>query len=384
MDQARSTNVQYSCAQEASAVHNHVATMYELSLCFEPFHADARSPYTSSNTSSGSTSYGTQYGLDPGMTSSTSTPNGLPLYASGMTKYPYPYQITPAYNPTSVRGDYPTSPTHFAPSYSANTSFGPTPSKSRPVNDGTSIFLSGLPYYQSEIALRNTLRTYGHLTYLEIHPDSRKLGKGKGTARARFQTPHQALTAIRGLDGLSMGGRKISVKLAKEDGGAYPPTISKPVSEPRGTHNPLSSQKKGHKRSKSRGPVASSTSPSIDKSHGNSHQSPNTGPLVVNGARSSGSWRNSRDAASESDESSEDSSSESSDDSSDDEEDDDERKRSNGQRGMCLFSSSPLPMHHTAHLFFHHPWSSLSSIKELTSLLLSRVQPPRCPVVSAE
>ncbi|KAK5058727.1 hypothetical protein LTR84_010991 [Exophiala bonariae] len=350
MDQARSTDVRYSCAQEASALHNHVGTM----------------PYTSSNTQTGSTSYGTQYSFDPGMTSSTSTPNGLPLYASGMTKYPYPYQIAPAYNTTPVRGDYPTSPTHYAPSYPTTTAFSQPTSKSRPpVNDGTSVFLSGLPYYHSEIELRNTLRAYGHLTYLEIHPDSRKLGKGKGTARARFQTPQQALTAIRGLDGRSIGGRKISVKQVKDDiGSGYSTTnTSKPVSDNRTTQVSISSQKKIHKRSKSSGGAVSSST-STDKSHGTkAHHSSNTGPLVVNGARSSGSRRNSRDAASESDESSEDSNCESSDNSSDDEEDEDEPKLSSAKRGMCLlFPKFPFLALYPPHLPLIHPpptWSSL-------------------------
>lgn len=324
-DQPRSSSARYSCAQEASTRNTPVPTIYGLPLQIKSSHADTQRPYSTSTNRSGSTSYNTQYSLDASMTSATSGGRGPPPYASTMNKYPHPYQIAPAYNMTSVRGDYPTSPSHYSPSYPATPALGSTTSKSRSASDGASIFLTGFPYHQSESELRNTLATYGHLVYLEIHPDNRESGKGKGTARARFQTPHQALGAIRGLDGRRIGGRKISVTQAKDDG-RFPTTGPKPAPDARDVIGRWS-QSKDHKYDKSRDVVAPETI-SAKKSH------PNTGPLVVNGARGSVDWRDGRDEGGESDKSSDRSSDESSEDSSDDE-DEEVKRKLNDKRGMC-------------------------------------------------
>ncbi|KEF63816.1 uncharacterized protein A1O9_01794 [Exophiala aquamarina CBS 119918] len=337
VDQACSASVRYSCAQSTSSQSSNPSTM----------------PYTSSARQSVPTPLAAPYG--PGCMVGRSTPatSGHPVYTSGLNKYPSAYQIAPAYSTSSVPSDYPASPRHYTPGYSTTTtSLSSATSKSRSTNDGTTIFLSGLPYYQSETELRGTLQSYGPLVYLEIHPDSRKLGKGKGTARARFQTSHQALNAIRGLDGLCLGGRKISVKQAKEDGTTSTTMLSaKAVSD---NHRPVPSPtlQKKTKPSKSRGPASSAPS---DKSGntGGHHSSNNAGPLVVNGARNSAaSWRNSRGRASESDESSEESSNESSEDSSEDEDGNGNyRNRHEGsadresEKNHIFFSkSSPQPL----------------------------------------
>lgn len=305
--------MRYSCAQEVSALSSHVSTLYEQAQLFEPFYANTHRPYTSSTRQSGSTTYSAQYSLNGSMTTSTAGSGGHPVYAPGLNNQPYTYQMAPTYSTQSVRGDYPTSPpSNYAPNYSATTTSSSTTGKSRLANDATTIFLSGLPYYQSETELRSTLRAYGHLVYLEIHPDNRKVGRGKGTARARFQTSLQALNAIRGLDGVCLGGRKISVKQAKDDG-TLAMTSSKAASDSRTVINPVSQKKT--KRSKTHGPAASAQ---LDKN--NVGHTSNTGPLVVNGARNSASWRNSRDERSESDESSDASSQEDSDESSDEDE----------------------------------------------------------------
>ena len=105
---------------------------------------------------------------------------------------------------------------HYSSKSGANPLF---PTSSLPigsVNDGTTIFLSGLAYYQTENKLRGVLKRYGHVIYLEIHPDSRNPGRNKGTARARYESSSDALSAVRDLDGQYLQNRKISVKQEKK------------------------------------------------------------------------------------------------------------------------------------------------------------------------
>lgn len=316
--------------------------------------------YTSSARQSGPRTYPPPYRPNGCVVPSTSGSGGHPSYSSGLNKYPYSYQIAPAYSTSSVPRDHPTSPSHYTPSYSTTTtSSGPATSKSRSNSDGTTIFLSGLPYYQSETELRGTLQSYGPLAYLEIHPDSRNLGMGKGTARARFQTSHQALNAIRGLDGLCLGGRKISVKQAKDDVTIAATMVSSKTAPD--THRLVLSPllQNQTKWSKSRGPVSTSAQADRSSNVAGHRSSNNTGPLVVNGARSSAapSWRrNSQAGANESDESSnEESSNESSEDSSDDEEEDEDGKYSS-KHGTCSLRSHIRSIDRSGTQLLTSPW----------------------------
>jgi RNA recognition motif-containing protein len=256
------------------------------------------------------------------MTTSTAGSGGRAGYAPGLNKYPYTYQMPPTYSTPSVRGYSTSPPSNYAPNYSATTTSSATAGKFRAANDATTIFLSGLPRDQSETELRSTLRAHGHLVYLEIHPDRRKLGRGKGTARARFQTPLQALNAIRGLDGLRLGGRKISAKQAK-DVDTLSMRSSRTVPDNRAVTRPVSEGKRN--RGKAHRPIASAQ---VDTS--NIDPTSNTGPLVVNGATNSTSWRNSRDEPNESDDNSEESSQESSEESSDEDEEEENYNKNHG------------------------------------------------------
>ncbi|EXJ74450.1 uncharacterized protein A1O5_02746 [Cladophialophora psammophila CBS 110553] len=196
------------------------------------------------------------------------------------------------------------------------------------VNDGSKIFISGLPYYQSESELRSLLKRYGHVIYLEIHPDSRNPGKNKGTARARYKTSSEALSAVHDLDGRYLSNRKISVKQEKEEPSMTTTTKSSTLGSSRmplqETKNESSSSKQKKSvalsskatSSKSRqlasAPLKESASgPSRanrDRSGYSSGSTSPTGPLVVNGAsRSStrrGSWG--EESTEDSDDSSED------------------------------------------------------------------------------
>ncbi|ETI26379.1 hypothetical protein G647_03156 [Cladophialophora carrionii CBS 160.54] len=166
-----------------------------------------------------------------------------------------------------------------------------SPLPPRIINDGTTIFLSSLPYYQSESELRSLLKRYGNVLYLEIHPDHRNPGKNKGTARARYKTLSEALSAVRGLDGHILRDRKISVKQERNELLGQPgPRRPLHVAE-YGASSSVSKQKKnvefsspasGAKTKKSRDAVREPSRAS-DRSQ-RSISSTGSGPLVVNGA----------------------------------------------------------------------------------------------------
>lgn len=89
------------------------------------------------------------------------------------------------------------------------------------IPNGSTIFLSGLPPDQPESQLRGLLKQYGPLVYLEIHPDGRNPAKAKGTARARYASSAEALSAVCGLDGAYLSKNKISVQQEKADQMAF-------------------------------------------------------------------------------------------------------------------------------------------------------------------
>ncbi|KIW65076.1 hypothetical protein PV04_07360 [Phialophora macrospora] len=161
----------------------------------------------------------------------------------------------------------------------------------RPINDGTTVFLSGLPFYQSESELRSLLKRYGNVLYLEIHPDRRNPGKNKGTARARYKTLSEALSAVRGLDGQLLRDRKISVKQERDDapGPAGPRRSLHAAKDSVGSTAPkpkpnveFSSAASGARSKKSRD---ASRGPSrANERSQRSTSSTGLGPLVVNGA----------------------------------------------------------------------------------------------------
>ncbi|EXJ78080.1 hypothetical protein A1O3_09241 [Capronia epimyces CBS 606.96] len=214
----------------------------------------------------------------------------------------------------------------------------------RPVNDGSTVSVSGLPSSQSETHLRGLLSRFGAVLYLEIHPDSHNPGKCKGTARARYQTSSEALNAVRGLDGATLANRKICVKQVKDDAvalassGATRYESKRPVAatqvkklsasmpaQPPRKHKPTRSPH--HTRSKAQSSSAPPLVPSAEPASRNrgstgSGSTSSAGPLVVNGATYS--RRPSRDESSASDDSGEEDMDERDDKSS--EEDDDENE----------------------------------------------------------
>ncbi|KAH0842227.1 hypothetical protein FOPE_07554 [Fonsecaea pedrosoi] len=225
-------------------------------------------------------------------------------------------------------------PVSYSTRFNGDSARPPSPPSAAPLvrrgNDGSKIFISGLPYYQSESELRDLLRRYGNVFYLEIHPDSRNPGKNKGTARARYKTPTEALSAVRDLDGRYLSNRKISVKQEKDEpiltAAAGSSSSGSGSSRRRWQETQCGSGSSAQKKSVVSSKITSSKTkrhtavPSKETArdpsraarkrsgHSSGSTSP-TGPLVVNGARCSSTRRGSWDekSADDSDDSSDDS-----------------------------------------------------------------------------
>ncbi|OAG45516.1 hypothetical protein AYO21_00152 [Fonsecaea monophora] len=238
--------------------------------------------------------------------------------------------ISTTFNPSKHHG----STSVLQHSLNGDSARPPSPPSAAPLvrrgNDGSKIFISGLPYYQSESELRDLLRRYGNVFYLEIHPDSRNPGKNKGTARARYKTPTEALSAVRDLDGRYLSNRKISVKQEKDEpiltAAAGSSSSGSGSSRRRWQETQCGSGSSAQKKSVVSSKITSSKTkrhtavPSKETArdpsraarkrsgHSSGSTSP-TGPLVVNGARCSSTRRGSWDekSADDSDDSSDDS-----------------------------------------------------------------------------
>ncbi|KAK4940525.1 hypothetical protein LTR10_019399 [Elasticomyces elasticus] len=205
-----------------------------------------------------------------------------PLAYSYQTVSPYPTSSsTSVYAPPVVPGTQVATNGYYSVCSGEPQAAAAAPS--RTINDGSTVFISGLPHNQSEPQLRNLLKRYGSLIYLEIHPDSRNPGKVKGTARGRYRTPAEALHAVRNLDGAYLSDRKISVKQTKggsEDVVLLPTDnrMAAPAAAPQKkkiTPKPTTTSKQ-QPAQRGRHVLRGSDSGSV---------SPSTGPLIVNGAR---------------------------------------------------------------------------------------------------
>ena len=174
----------------------------------------------------------------------------------------------------------------------------PPPSTSslpvRQINDGTTILLSGLHSNQSENELRNLLRRFGEVVYLEIHPDSRNPSKTKGSARARYHTSSDAIAAVRDLDGKYLRDRKINVKQERDEQPLMTTHSRSSLRETRNGNGPSTkSQKKiailssNSSSAKSHRPQDCSKGSGRGTERSGGTAKSTAGPLVVNGARKS-------------------------------------------------------------------------------------------------
>ncbi|OAP63923.1 hypothetical protein AYL99_03150 [Fonsecaea erecta] len=329
--------------------------------------------YTTSAHPPASMSYTTQYATMTSWAGQPSVPSLTPTLAPTTMAYlsgvcpPRSSYLTPSAHAGNVGPATPNS-IHFSGDSGLPPPTSSAPPPVRRANDGSKIFISGLPYYQSESELRGILKRYGSVIYLEIHPDSRNPGKNKGTARARYKSPAEALVAVRDLDGRYLSNRKISVKQEKDEPSM---TTASKASSSGSSRSAMQETKSGSSSSKQKkiGGCASKTSSSKsrrsvtasvkeaargpsrsnrDRTGYSSGSTSPQGPLVVNGARRSstrrGSWG--EKSADDSDDSSDDT--ECSDEGAtlvddeeeeeeDDDDDDDDDDTDDGVRKVCPY-----------------------------------------------
>ncbi|KIW83187.1 hypothetical protein Z517_02432 [Fonsecaea pedrosoi CBS 271.37] len=291
--------------------------------------------YTVSAHQLASVSYPTPYTTMATWAAQPAVPSLASTMAPATTAYPSGVcPPRPSYLPHSTHPSTMAPPVSYSTRFNGDSARPPSPPSAPPLvrrgNDGSKIFISGLPYYQSESELRDLLRRYGNVFYLEIHPDSRNPGKNKGTARARYKTPTEALSAVRDLDGRYLSNRKISVKQEKDEpiltaaagssssgsgssrrrwqetqGGSGSSTQKKSGVSSKTT----SSKTKRHTAVPSKETAREPFRAARKRSGHSSGSTSPTGPLVVNGARCSSARRGSWDekSADDSDDSSDDS-----------------------------------------------------------------------------
>ena len=76
------------------------------------------------------------------------------------------------------------------------------------------IYIGNLAYTTTEQALRQVFAVYGVVDHVTI-PQDRELGRPRGFGFVEMPHPTQALAAIHGLNGTSLGGRTVTVNEAR-------------------------------------------------------------------------------------------------------------------------------------------------------------------------
>lgn len=206
----------------------------------------------------------------------------VPPVNVGQAPYSCPNRITsyPAvsaavsYSP-SVAGAQPRQ--HSIASKSSNLSITTSTRNKSP----NTVLISKLPPQQSEKELRSILEQYGSLVYLDIGPKTPSTEKAKGTAKARYDCATEALAAVQGLNGSSLGGCKIKVRQEKADKtlslqfGGKPgiPIQESGIVQPTAAQSPRKASYR----------ATQGQAKSDNDSTGSS--SPKSGPLIVDGAR---------------------------------------------------------------------------------------------------
>jgi RNA recognition motif-containing protein len=76
------------------------------------------------------------------------------------------------------------------------------------------IYVGNLPYTIDDQALRHNFSEYGSVASAKVMMD-RDTGRSKGFAFVEMATPEEAEAAIKGLNGMSVGGRSIVVNISR-------------------------------------------------------------------------------------------------------------------------------------------------------------------------
>jgi RNA recognition motif-containing protein len=84
------------------------------------------------------------------------------------------------------------------------------------------IYVGNLPYSVDDQALNHNFSEYGSVSSAKVMMD-RDTGRSKGFGFVEMSTPQEAEAAIRGLNGMSVGGRSIVVNISrpKESSGGF-------------------------------------------------------------------------------------------------------------------------------------------------------------------
>lgn len=87
----------------------------------------------------------------------------------------------------------------------------------------TKLYVGNLPYSIDDGALQHNFSEFGDVTSAKVMMD-RDSGRSKGFGFVEMGTAEQAEAAIRGLNGMSVGGRSIVVNVSRpkeSSGGGY-------------------------------------------------------------------------------------------------------------------------------------------------------------------
>jgi len=91
------------------------------------------------------------------------------------------------------------------------------------VMSNTKLYVGNLPYTIDDGALQHNFAEFGDVTSAKVMTD-RDSGRSKGFGFVEMGTAEQAEAAIRGLNGMSVGGRSIVVNVSRpkeSTGGGY-------------------------------------------------------------------------------------------------------------------------------------------------------------------
>ena len=94
------------------------------------------------------------------------------------------------------------------------------------------IYIGNLAYTITEQALRQVFAAYGVVDYVTI-PQDRELGRPRGFGFVEMPHATQALAAIHGLNGTSLGGRTVTVNEARPQERTSPQRPQRPREERR-------------------------------------------------------------------------------------------------------------------------------------------------------
>ena len=86
----------------------------------------------------------------------------------------------------------------------------------------TKIYVGNLPYSVTHTSLNSNFAEYGGVSSAKVMMD-RDTGRSKGFGFVEMSSPEEAEAAIKGLNGMSVGGRSIVVNISrpKEPGTGY-------------------------------------------------------------------------------------------------------------------------------------------------------------------